>query len=100
MKLDITPGPWWHSNLEVGTVPLMLTKVARVNGRSIEEAMANGRAIAALPDLLRSLIEMTPPMPPADASCHEGITTQGNCKNCIRIAAAHAAIAQATGSKS
>lgn len=41
--------------MEVGTVPTMDVKVARVSGADIEEAKANLRLIAAAPDLLDCL---------------------------------------------
>jgi len=52
-----TPGPWWASTngLEVGTVPMMDVKVAKVSGANYEEAKANARLIAACPDLLEAL---------------------------------------------
>ena len=55
MSAQHTPGPWWHSGLEVGTVPMMMVKVANVSGANYEEAKANARLIAAAPDLLEAL---------------------------------------------
>jgi hypothetical protein len=40
-----TPEPWWHSKLEIGDVPMMNTKIAKVSGYSYEEAEANGKRI-------------------------------------------------------
>ena len=40
-----TPEPWWHSKLEIGDVPMMNTKIAKVSGYSHEEAEANGKRI-------------------------------------------------------
>jgi len=55
MSTQHTPGPWWHSGLEVGTVPMMMVKVAKVSGANHQEAQANARLIAAAPDLLEAL---------------------------------------------
>ena len=55
MNTQHTPGPWWHSGLEVGTVPMMMVKVAKVSGANHQEAQANARLIAAAPDLLEAL---------------------------------------------
>jgi hypothetical protein len=51
--------------------------------------------IAAAPELLEALEEMTPAMPPVDASCHNGICLQAKCAHCGRIARARAAINKA-----
>ena len=53
-----TPGPWWNSDLEVGTVPMMMVKVAKVSGATYEEALANARLIASAPELLKVLEKM------------------------------------------
>lgn len=53
-----TPGPWWHSGLEVGTEPVMAVKVARVSGATHDEARANARLIAAAPALLAKLEQL------------------------------------------
>lgn len=58
----------------------------------------DARLLAVAPELLEALQEVTPSMPPADAPCHVGIVSQGQCAHCQRIARAHAAIAKATGS--
>lgn len=51
-----TPGPWWASNLEVGTAPMMMVKVCNhVSGSNHAEAKANALLIAAAPDLLEVL---------------------------------------------
>jgi len=50
-----TPGPWWFAGMEIGTVPNMDIKVARVSGANLEEARANGRLMAAAPKLLAAL---------------------------------------------
>lgn len=42
-----TPGQLWRSGLEIGTVPMMHTKVARVSGATIGEADANARRLVA-----------------------------------------------------
>ena len=59
---------------------------------------ANGqlilRAVNAHDELVASLTEMTPPMPPRDARCHIGICAQIDCSHCQRIARAHAALAK------
>ena len=46
-----TPGPWWFAGMEIGTVPNMDIKVARVSGANIEEAKANGRLMSKAPEL-------------------------------------------------
>lgn len=46
----------------------------------------------AVRDLRNALAELTPPMPPEDASCHVNLVPQGRCCNCGRIARAHAAL--------
>lgn len=46
-----TPGPWWFAGMEIGTVPNMDVKVARVSGANIEEAKANGRLMSKAPEL-------------------------------------------------
>ena len=51
-KREFTPGGWWASGLEVGTVPMMMVKVARVSGGDYTEAKANAQLISATPDLL------------------------------------------------
>jgi hypothetical protein len=44
-------------------------------------------------DRLRAaLIALTPPMPPADATCHVGICEQSACAHCQRIAEARTVI--------
>lgn len=43
--------------------------------------------------LAEALGELLPPMPPKDAICHVGITTQENCCHCSRIARGHSALA-------
>lgn len=50
-----TPGPWWASGTEVGTVPMMAVKIAKVSGSNYAEATANACLIAAAPDLLAAL---------------------------------------------
>jgi hypothetical protein len=55
MTIQHTPGPWWCSGLEVGTVPMMMVKVANVSGANYQEAQANARLIAAAPELLEAL---------------------------------------------
>lgn len=50
-----TPGPWWNSGLEVGTVPMMDIKIAHVSGFNYDQAKANAKLIAQAPDLLRAL---------------------------------------------
>lgn len=53
MTAQHTPGPWWNSGLEVGTVPMMMVKIcSHVSGSNFEEAQANARLIAAAPELL------------------------------------------------
>lgn len=42
--------------------------------------------------LLNALVDITPPTPREDASCHAGLVHQRRCSNCQRIASAHAAI--------
>lgn len=42
--------------------------------------------------LLAALREITPPMPPTNAICHNGVVPQEQCLHCSRIARAHAAI--------
>lgn len=64
-----TPGPWWFAGMEIGTVPNMDIKVARVSGANLEEARANGRLMAAAPKLLAALEQaldnvMLDPYPP------------------------------------
>jgi hypothetical protein len=54
-EIKHTPGPWWASGLEVGTVPMMDIKVARVSGATLDEARANARLIAAAPAMLEAL---------------------------------------------
>ena len=55
-KVKHTPGPWWTSKLEVGTVPMMAVKICNaVSGSDYEEAEANARLIAAAPELLTVL---------------------------------------------
>lgn len=53
-KFNITKGPWWASNGEIGTVPMMMVKIARVYGtrRENDESRDNARAMAAVPELL------------------------------------------------
>jgi hypothetical protein len=48
-------------------------------------------------ELLAALKDIVPPMPPADAICHNGICAQENCAHCRRVAAAVAAIRKAEG---
>jgi len=62
-----------------------------------EDALAIARLIAAAPTLLAALKDITPTMPPMNATCHVGMTTQDKCAHCRRIAAALAAIAKAAG---
>lgn len=50
-----TPGPWWFAGMEIGTVPNMDIKVARVSGANVEEAKANGRLMSKAPELLDHL---------------------------------------------
>lgn len=50
-----TPGPWWFAGMEIGTVPNMDIKVARVSGANLEEAKANGRLMSKAPELLSAL---------------------------------------------
>ena len=83
MNTQHTPGPWWHSGLEVGTVPMMMVKVAKVSGANHQEAQANARLIAAAPDLLEAL---------KDALC--ALECCG--KDYLAASKAQAAIAKAT----
>lgn len=53
-----TPGPWWFAGMEIGTVPNMGIKVARVSGANVEEAKANGRLMSKAPELLDHLEAM------------------------------------------
>lgn len=50
-----TPGEWWADGLEIGTAPLMETKIAKVSGNSYEEAKANAKLMAQSKDLLEAL---------------------------------------------
>ena len=85
MSTQHTPGPWWHSGLEVGTVPMMMVKVAKVSGANHQEAQANAVLIAAAPDLLAALREFV--------KSFEGCYADGE----PAMIKARAAIAKATG---
>lgn len=107
-----TPGPWIYdahdgafyiftaANLEmVADADPDDIGIARMRGvgRGVEdhEQEANARLIAAAPELLDSLIEITPPVPPEDAPCHRGMVSQLECGHCQRIMRAHARIKKA-----
>jgi len=112
-----TPGPWWtdgeYNHDEAGCAVLaartdcgplpgnptrgMVAWASELLLENAERCAANARLIAAAPDLLEALIDITPHMPPADASCHAGLVPQELCGHCSRIAKARAAIAKATG---
>jgi hypothetical protein len=92
MSTSHTKGPWWDSGLEVGTVPMMDIKVARVSGATFDEAKANARLIAASPDLLEALREVLKHEEWHAASADE-VTREA--RDAIRKA--RAAIAKATG---
>ena len=100
-----TPGPWmvdamgnvWASNTKVCDMAERPIQDSAYRAKELGEHEANARLIAAAPDLLEALKDMTPPMPPPDAKCHFGLVPQSECAYCKRIAKAHAAIAKATG---
>lgn len=96
MSTKPTPGPW-HVATGGQQIRSARDQIARVWMMRGGEGVANARLIAAAPDLLAALQEVTPSMPPADAPCHAGIVPQNQCAHCQRIARAHAAIATATG---
>ena len=104
--MTITPGTWdteacmssdVHYIRYITADGRVIAKVRHRVGQTQEEALANANAMAALPLLLASLREMTPPIPPADAPCHVGLVPQSGCAHCQRIARAHAALAAAEG---
>jgi hypothetical protein len=101
-----TPGPWRVGNsfMESGvfsadgkTIVALTHGSARYYRRQeqIAEQDANARLIAAAPELLEALVDLTRVMPvlPADAKNIRGIEQQYDAAN----RAAHAAIAKATG---
>lgn len=96
MNAKHTPGPW-HVATGGQQIRSARDQIARTWMMRRGECVANAHLIAAAPDLLAALQEITPAMPPADAPCHVGIVPQSQCAHCQRIARAHAAIAKATG---
>lgn len=60
-KLEITPGPWYVSNLEAkvfaGENPIC-AMLWPTDIRSVYETRANANAIAAVPDMLETLIAL------------------------------------------
>lgn len=78
-----TPGPWWFAGMEIGTVPNMDTKVARVSGANLEEAKANGRLMASAPELLAALEAMI-------GACAIGGTYLASCRRDAELAIAQA----------
>lgn len=53
-----TPSLWWASGLDVGTVPMMDVKVAKVSGADFEQAKANALLIAQCPAMAALLNEI------------------------------------------
>ena len=106
-----TPGPWTAFirgrgrtiAVDIGPTPVGKTPCIinwpgfDASDLPVSEQIGNAHLIAASPDLLAALKDMTPPMPPPDAKCHLGIVPQSECAHCKRIAKAHAAIAKAKG---